>query len=89
MITCKGKLGLLGQNFYSCTALTITLVDNKILITSDFPRQGTIALAGTVRNILKNMILGVTEGYTYKMKIVLRHFPISVDVPKDRTENCR
>ncbi len=29
------------------------------------------------------MILGVTEGYTYKMKIVFSHFPISVDVPKD------
>ena len=83
IITCKGKLGSLTKDFTHARALTITLVDNKILITSDFPRQSTIALAGTVRNILKNMILGVTEGYTYKMKIVFSHFPISVDVPKD------
>jgi large subunit ribosomal protein L6 len=83
VLTAKGKLGSLTKDFTHARTMNITLEDNIIRLNSDFPRQSTIALSGTLRNIIKNMILGVTEGYTYKMKIVFSHFPISVDVPKD------
>jgi large subunit ribosomal protein L6 len=38
------------------------------------------ALVGTVRSHIQNMIKGVTTGFTYKLKIVFSHFPITVKV---------
>lgn len=35
---------------------------------------------GTVAALVENMIKGVTRGFTYKLKIVFSHFPISVKV---------
>jgi large subunit ribosomal protein L6 len=83
VLTAKGKLGSLTKDFTHAQTLNLAIDGDKINITSDFPRQSTIALAGTLRNIIKNMILGVTEGYVYKMKIVFSHFPISCEVSKD------
>ena len=34
----------------------------------------------TARSIIKNILEGVIEGYTIKMKIVFSHFPINVKV---------
>ncbi len=41
------------------------------------------AIVNTVQSIIKNMIEGVQHGYTYKLKIVFAHFPITVKV-KDK-----
>ncbi|MEM1942888.1 MAG: 50S ribosomal protein L6 [Candidatus Caldarchaeum sp.] len=38
------------------------------------------AMVGTVASIIKNAVEGVTKGYTYKMKVVSSHFPITVKV---------
>ncbi len=53
----------------------------KIIPLND--RRRSIAIANTVRSLLKNMIHGVTKGYRYKLKIVHSHFPITVKV-KDK-----
>ena len=39
-----------------------------------------LAIRNTARSIINNMIKGVEEGFTYKLKIVFAHFPISVKV---------
>lgn len=36
------------------------------------------AVAGTIEAHVKNMILGVTVGFEYRLKIVYSHFPISI-----------
>lgn len=41
------------------------------------------AIVNTMQSIVKNMIEGVQHGYTYKLKIVFAHFPITVKV-KDK-----
>ena len=33
---------------------------------------------------IKNMITGVTKGFTYKLKIVFTHFPVQVTVEGDK-----
>ena len=33
---------------------------------------------------IRNMITGVTKGFTYKMKIIFTHFPIQVNVEGDK-----
>jgi large subunit ribosomal protein L6 len=82
VITCKGKKGVLAKDFNHCKKLKIERVNKKIEISADFPRKKTIALAKTVKNLILNMIAGVQETYTYKMKIVYSHFPITLEPPK-------
>ncbi|MCS6769935.1 MAG: 50S ribosomal protein L6 [Candidatus Caldarchaeum sp.] len=38
------------------------------------------AMLGTVVSIIRNAAEGVSKGYTYKLKVVSSHFPISVKV---------
>ena len=45
-----------------------------------WPRKKEASLVGTIESHIKNMITGVTKGYTYKLKIVFSHFPITVKV---------
>ena len=37
-------------------------------------------MVGTIRSHISNMIYGVDHGFTYKMKIVYAHFPMTVKV---------
>jgi large subunit ribosomal protein L9e len=39
----------------------------------------------TLKSHIGNMIIGVTEGFKYKMRLVHAHFPINVAIPKDGT----
>ncbi len=50
----------------------------NIRIWAKWPRKKEAALVGTITSHIQNMITGVTKGYTYKLKIVFSHFPISV-----------
>ncbi|MEM0029783.1 MAG: 50S ribosomal protein L6 [Candidatus Nitrosocaldus sp.] len=44
------------------------------------PRRKDKAMVNTMQSIIRNMIEGVQHGYTYRLKIVHAHFPISVKV---------
>ena len=57
------------------------VVDHKeAKIRCEFPRRREAALVGTFAAHLRNMIVGVTEGFTYEMKIVYSHFPVKATV---------
>jgi large subunit ribosomal protein L6 len=36
--------------------------------------------SNTVSSLVRNMVVGVTQGYTYKLKVVFAHFPVTVKV---------
>jgi large subunit ribosomal protein L6 len=44
------------------------------------PNKKKLAVVGAVRSHIKNMMTGVTKGFTYKLKIVYAHFPMTVKV---------
>ena len=52
----------------------------KITIRSYGNRKSDFALVNTVYSLIRNMIKGSTIGFTYKLKIVFAHFPISVKI---------
>jgi len=56
-------------------------VDGKqVKMRCEYPRRKDGALVGTFAAHLQNMIVGVTDGFTYEMKIVYSHFPVKATV---------
>jgi large subunit ribosomal protein L6 len=79
VVTVKGEKGILTRDF-SDTPIHIGLDGNTAIIRANWPRKREAALVGTIYSHIQNMITGVTKGFTYKLKIVFSHFPISVKV---------
>ncbi len=80
-IKVTGSKGSLEKDFYSPLfrkVITIKKNDNKILISSESERKKVKAMLGTIEAHVNNMIKGVTEGYTVKLKIVYMHFPFTL-----------
>ncbi|MBN2250927.1 MAG: 50S ribosomal protein L6 [Candidatus Altiarchaeota archaeon] len=59
---------------------TFTKKDNTLLLSSSSDRRSEKAILGSSKAHIQNMIHGVTDGITYKMKIVYSHFPMNVKV---------
>ncbi len=82
-IIVKGSKGALTRDF-SFAPIAIEGDGKSIRIWAKWPRKKEAALVGTIYSHIQNMITGVTKGYSYKLKIVFSHFPISVKV-QDKT----
>ena len=82
-ITVKGVKGTLARDF-SHAPVSIELQGKTIRIWTEWPRKKEAALVGTICSHIQNMITGIRKGFTYKLKIVFSHFPISVKV-KNKT----
>jgi large subunit ribosomal protein L6 len=78
-VTINGEKGMLVRDF-SHTPLSIQHSNEVVTIKANWPRKKEAALVNTVYSHIKNMIIGVTEGFTYALKIAFAHFPIKVDV---------
>jgi large subunit ribosomal protein L6 len=78
-VTVKGAKGTLTRDF-SYAPISMELQGKSLRIWANWPRKKESALVGTVYAHINNMITGVRKGFTYKLKIVFSHFPISVKV---------
>jgi large subunit ribosomal protein L6 len=82
VVTVKGSKGTLTRNF-SDAPVSIQLKDDEISIETTWPRKKEASLVGTIHSHVNNMITGVTKGFTYKLKVVFAHFPVTVKVKGD------
>jgi len=82
IVSVKGEKGELTRDF-SHAPISIRLEEKMITVQANWPRKREAALVGTVCSHIQNMITGVTKGFTYKLKIVFSHFPISVKVKEN------
>jgi len=78
-ITVKGAKGTIVRDF-SFIPISINADGKNIRVWAEWPRKKEAALIGTIHSHIQNMISGVQKGFTYKIKIVFSHFPISVKV---------
>jgi large subunit ribosomal protein L6 len=78
-VTVKGAKGTLTRDF-SYAPISMELQGKSLRIWANWPRKKESALVGTIYAHINNMITGVRKGFTYKLKIVFSHFPISVKV---------
>ena len=79
VLAVTGKLGSIKKDFRKLPA-TITVQGNKITVRPYGKRKKDLAVTNTARSIVESMIKGVEKGYTYKLKVIFAHFPISVKV---------
>ncbi|MDR2203595.1 MAG: 50S ribosomal protein L6 [Nitrososphaerota archaeon] len=78
-VSVSGEKGSLIRDF-SFAPISIEANEQTVRISAKWPRKKESALVGTIYSHIQNMITGVTKGYTYKLKIVFSHFPITVKV---------
>jgi large subunit ribosomal protein L6 len=78
-ISVKGTKGALTRDF-SFAPVAIEGEGKNVRVWATWPRKKEAALVGTIYSHIQNMITGVTKGFSYKLKIVFSHFPISVKV---------
>ena len=79
IIEIKGPLGKVSKDFSKIIA-EVSINNNSVSIKSFSNRKKHISTTTTSKSLIKNMIIGVTKGFTYKLKIVFAHFPITVKV---------
>ena len=82
-VVVKGPKGNLEKNFYSPLFKRDILFqknENKITISTKSKKRKVKAMIGTMESVIKNMIAGVKEDYSAKLKIVYMHFPFTVKV---------
>jgi len=61
---------------------------NVIKIELHHGSRKSVATLRTVRTLINNLIIGVTKGYKYKMRYVYAHFPINVNLDKNKETGC-
>jgi len=79
MCTVTGPKGTMSRSLWY-PGIVIELVDNQVTVDSPNPRKKQQAMIGTISSHINNMIRGVTDGFTYTMKMVYSHFPIQLKV---------
>ena len=83
VIIVEGRLGKLKKNIMRIPV--VVLVQDKTIVIRPYGRRKKdLAITNTVRSIVRNMLTGVEKGFTYKLKIVSAHFPMSVKLRGDK-----
>jgi len=78
-VLVSGKLGALRRRL-THPRVVLSLNGGELRIRSDLPSRREKAVVGTFAAHVRNMIVGVTQGFTYRMKIVYAHFPMKASV---------
>jgi large subunit ribosomal protein L6 len=78
-IRASGPKGVLEEDL-SHIPCTMEVEKGHVSIRSPWPRREDIAMAGTAAAKIRNMVKGVKAGFTFKMKVVHAHFPVTLKV---------
>ncbi|MDG6900984.1 MAG: 50S ribosomal protein L6 [Nitrososphaerota archaeon] len=81
-LVVKGKLGENRKDFQKIN-INLSVQGDKIVLTPFSKKKKDNVVVNTVLSIIGNMVTGVTKGFTYKVKVVYAHFPISVKTKGD------
>ncbi|OLL25564.1 60S ribosomal protein L9-A [Neolecta irregularis DAH-3] len=82
IITVTGPRGVLRKNVRHID-MELRKVGNKIKFIVWHGSRKHVACLRTVRTLINNMIIGVTKGFRYKMRLVYAHFPINCNIDND------
>ncbi len=77
LLSIRGKLGEAKKEFDKIN-VNISADGNRVVISPFSKKKKDNVIINTVTSIINNMVTGVTKGYTYRVKVVYAHFPITV-----------
>jgi len=79
VVKVKGPQGEISKRL-SHPRVKLEMKGKHVIVSSEMPRKKEKALVGTYGAHIRNMFVGVTKGFEYKMKIVYAHFPIKTAI---------
>lgn len=82
-VAVTGTNGELNYDF-GHAGMNMVFQDNILRVWVENPRRKQAALVKTIASHVRNMIKGVTVGFTYRLKIVFIHFPLTINIQKDK-----
>lgn len=90
VIEVKGPRGTLTRNFKHLNLDFQLITDEesgkqKLKVDAWFGSRKTTASIRTALSHVNNLIIGVTQGFRYKMRFVYAHFPINASITNSNT----
>jgi large subunit ribosomal protein L6 len=82
-VTVTGEMGSVTKDF-THARLNIERLDDSLKVWVVNPRKKQASLVNTIVAHVRNMIKGVMKGYTYRMKIVFVHFPMTLRIERNK-----
>jgi large subunit ribosomal protein L9e len=77
-VRVKGPRGTLTRDFsHQAIDIYVAAGGKQLVAEMWHGDRRSVACIRTIMTHIKNMIVGVTKGYLYKMRMVYNHFPIS------------
>jgi len=73
-----GPRGTLERTFRHANLEIKMVKENKMRVDSWFANRKELAVVRSICTHVKNMMIGVTQGFQYKMRAVYAHFPINL-----------
>jgi len=67
-ITAKGKQGNLSLDMHE--TVSVKQQDNVLKFSPNDDSKGSMAMAGTMRSLVNNMVAGVSEGFTKQLQLI-------------------
>jgi large subunit ribosomal protein L6 len=67
-ITAKGKQGSLSLDLHE--TVSVKQEDNVLKFSPNDDSKGSMAMAGTMRSLVSNMVVGVTDGFSKQLQLV-------------------
>ena len=83
VLSVKGKLGEANKNFDKIN-VNLSVEGNMVVFSPFSAKKKDNVIINTVTSIVGNMVTGVTKGFTYRLKVVYAHFPITVKTKGDK-----
>jgi len=81
---CGDRTGKLTKDLSHLAVCFSLPSKNTVNIEIHHGSRKNVATLRTVKSIISNLITGVTKGYKYKMRYVYAHFPINVNIEKNK-----
>lgn len=79
VFTAQGPKGTVERMFWY-PGIKIDIREGEIVVDAESSRKEQKAMVGTFASHIKNLMVGVSEGFECKMTIVYAHFPMQVKV---------
>lgn len=84
-LTVKGPKGELKRSFKNYR-VTLEVKGNKVCVSGKPVTRKTLDVVRTVSAHIQKMAEGLLYGYSYKLKVVYSHFPMTAQVEKDKVK---